>query len=193
MTPITTSELALIRHAPAETGGRICGRRDAGVCCGGLASVSSLAAALAPCSHVATSPALRCRQTAEALFPGRALHQDARLWEQDFGSHEGLSPADLPDLGEMTRARLAALAPPCGESFADMVGRVSPALRDLARRAVAGGPVAVVAHAGTVRAALALALDDVGAALAFEVAPLSVTRLRCLPGAFSVVCVNAVI
>lgn len=193
MTPITTPELVLVRHAPAQTDGRICGRRDVAVRKGGLASVGGIAAALRSCTQVATSPALRCRQTAEALFPGRALHQDALLWEQDFGAHEGLSPADLPDLGQMTRAKLATLAPPGGESFADMVDRVSPALHDLARRAVAEGPVAVIAHAGTVRAALALALDDLGATLAFEVAPLSVTRLRCLPGGFSVICVNAVI
>lgn len=193
MTPITTHELVLVRHAPADAGGRICGRRDVAVRSGGLSSISRLAAVLAPCVHVATSPALRCRQTAEALFPGRALHEDARLWEQDFGTHEGVLPADLPDLGDLTRTRLAVLAAPGGESFSDMVERVSPALRDLARRAIADGPVAVVAHAGTVRTALALALDNPAAALAFEVAPLSLTRLRCLPGAFSVICVNAVI
>jgi uncharacterized protein involved in propanediol utilization len=43
------------------------------------------------------------------------------------------------------------------------------------------GDVTVVAHAGTVRAALALAVGPT-AALAFEVAPLSVTRLRALSG-----------
>ena len=53
------------------------------------------------------------------------------------------------------------------------------------------GPVAVVAHAGVVRAALALALEDVPGALAFEVDHLSMTRLRCLAdGAFSVISVN---
>lgn len=74
-----------------------------------------------------------------------------------------------------------------------MAARVTPALVELAAIAMEDGPVAVVAHAGTVRTGLALALEDVPAALAFEVAPLSVTRLRCLPGAFSVVCVNATV
>jgi alpha-ribazole phosphatase len=48
----------------------------------------------------------------------------------------------------------------------------------------------IVAHAGTVRAGLALALGSVPAALAFEVAPLSLTRLCRHDGAFSVACVN---
>ena len=72
-----------------------------------------------------------------------------------------------------------------------MVARGSPALREAAERAVGAGPVAVVAHAGTVRAALSLALGEVSAGLAFEVDPLSITRIRCLPGgAMSVAAVN---
>ena len=90
----------------------------------------------------------------------------------------------------MTRAELATITPPGGESFADMVARVTPALRDLAGEALNLGPIAVVAHAGTIRAGLAMAFGDVPAALAFEVEPLSVTRIRCLPGAMSVISVN---
>jgi alpha-ribazole phosphatase len=101
--------------------------------------------------------------------------------------------ADLPDLGPLTREALAERRGPGGESFADMAARVIPALEALAAEAAGEGPVAVVAHAGTVRAGLALALDALPAALAFEVAPLSVTRLRCLGGAFSVVSVNVAV
>ena len=64
--------------------------------------------------------------------------------------------------------------PPGGESFADLCARIAPALARLAD----GGRVTVVAHAGTVRAALALALGAVPPALAFEVAPLSATSVR---------------
>ncbi|CAM5323824.1 hypothetical protein FALB51S_01013 [Frigidibacter albus] len=191
MTPISTAELVLIRHAPAESGGRLCGRRDVPARMDDGAALARLAVALRGMAAVVTSPALRCRQTAATLFPGRMLAQDPRLWEQDFGAHEGLAAADLPDLGPLDRGVLAAYAPPQGESFAAMAARVAPALEDLARKAIAEGPVAVVAHAGTVRAGLALALGSAPAALAFEVAPLSVTRLRCLGGGFSVLCVNA--
>jgi alpha-ribazole phosphatase len=193
MTPIAPSELVLIRHAPAETGGRLCGRRDVPAMLDDAVVLARLAAALAGVRAVVTSPALRCRQTAGALFRDAAPREDARLWEQDFGAEDGTAHADLPDLGPLSREALADRRAPGGESFADMVARVTPALEALAAEAAVGGPVAVVAHAGTVRAALALALGTVPAALAFEVAPLSVTRFRCLDGAFSVVCVNVAV
>jgi broad specificity phosphatase PhoE len=187
MTPLAPSELVLIRHAPAETGGRLCGRRDVPARLDDRATLARLAAALRGVRQVVTSPALRCRQTAEALFPGAAPASDPRLWEQDFGAEDGMAYADLPDLGPLPREALAERRPPGGESFADMAARVIPALEELAG---AEEPVVVVAHAGTVRAGLALALGSVPAALAFEVAPLSLTRLRRLGGAFSVACVN---
>ncbi len=187
MTSLAASELLLIRHAPAETGGRLCGRRDVPARLDDRAAIARLAAALQGVRQVVTSPAIRCRQTAEALFPGVAPTEDARLWEQDFGAEDGMAFTDLPDLGPLPREALANRRPQGGESFADMAARVVPALEDLAG---ADAPVAVVAHAGTVRAGLALALGSVPAALAFEVAPLSLTRIRCLGGAFSVVCVN---
>jgi alpha-ribazole phosphatase len=191
MTPIAASELVLIRHAPSAAGGRLAGRRDVPAQLSDDAAIARLASALGTVRTIATSPALRCRQTADALFPGRVRIEDARLWEQDLGTHEGRLPSDLPDLGALDRPAIARYAPPGGESFAAMVARVTPALAELAAAAKAGGPVAVVAHAGTVRAGLALALGEMPAALAFEVAPLSVTRLRCLPDAVSIVCVNA--
>jgi alpha-ribazole phosphatase len=187
MTPLSSSELLLIRHAPAETGGRLCGRRDVPARLDDRAALARLAAALAGVRRVVTSPAIRCRQTAEALFPGIAAAEDARLWEQDFGAEDGMAYTDLPDLGPLPREALAERRPPDGESFADMAGRVIPALGELA---ASDSPVAVVAHAGTVRAGLALALGSVPAALAFEVAPLSLTRIRSSGGAFSVACVN---
>ncbi|WP_295043055.1 histidine phosphatase family protein [uncultured Paracoccus sp.] len=191
MLPLARDELVLVRHAPADSGGRVCGRRDVAALLD-PAALAALSRGLADCGAVVSSPALRCRQTASALFPGRHVPTDARLWEQDFGTQEGALAQDLPDLGDLNRTSLAALSAPGGESFAQMAARAGPALADLAVQARAAGPVAVVAHAGTVRAGLALALGDIPAALAFEIAPLSVTRLRCLPGGFSIICVNAV-
>ncbi len=191
MPELAANELIVIRHAPADTQGRLCGRRDVPALVPDAAALASLAEALRDVAQIVASPALRCRQTAQVLWPRRAPELEARLWEQDFGAQEGMAHADLPDLGALSLTELARHVPPEGESFADMVARAQPALRGLARQARTAGPVAVVAHAGTARAALALALGDVSAALAFEIAPLSLTRLRCLPeGAFSVVQVN---
>lgn len=55
-------------------------------------------------------------------------------------------------------------------------------MTDAAMRAQTKGAVAVVAHAGVIRAALALVLGHVPGALAFEIAPLSVTRLGVWEG-----------
>lgn len=188
MTPRDAAELILIRHAPAAADGRLCGRIDVPLRgCDGV-TLARAADALARVRQVVTSPALRCRQTAAALFPDLVASVDARLWEQDFGDEDGRRMADLPDLGPMSRAALAERCPVGGESFTQMVVRVRPALQDIAMQAQ--GPVAVVAHAGTVRAGLALALDDAAAALAFEVAPLSMTRLRRFEGGWSIAAVN---
>lgn len=190
MRPPETNELLLIRHAPADHGGRLCGRTDVPALLPNEDALAPLRAWLCGCSDVVSSPARRCVQTAEALFPGRDIGTDGRLWEQHFGAHDGLRFSELPDLGVLDRDTLAAHCPPGGESFAAMVARVSPALLPLAEAARAGGPVAVVAHAGTARAALGLALSAPSAGLGFEIAPLSVTRLRCHEGGLSIIATN---
>jgi alpha-ribazole phosphatase len=172
------TELILIRHAPALTGGRLCGRSDVAADCGDSRQIAALGAALGRPARIVTSPALRCRQTAAALWPGVATTEDAALWEQDFGDWEGRALAELPDLGTLPAAALADHRPPGGESFADLCARVQPAL---VRLAAGAGPVAIVAHAGTVRAGLALALGATAPALAFAVATLSATRISALP------------
>ena len=63
-----------------------------------------------------------------------------------------------------------------------------PALLDLAAE---GGTHVVIAHAGTVRAALAWATGSVAGALSFQIAPLSLTRFHVGPqGHWSVAEVN---
>ena len=192
MTNLAPTRLSLIRHAPALTEGRLAGRRDVAADCPDLAAIAALRAGLGAFDHLVVSPALRCVQTAQALWPAFAPNLvDPALWEQDFGDWEGLPFADLPDLGPLSTADLATHRPPNGESFADVCARAAPAL---IRAADLGGHVVIVAHAGTARAALALAMGSVPAALTFQVAPLSVTTLcRTAPdGAWSVATVNRV-
>ncbi|MFZ1661894.1 MAG: histidine phosphatase family protein [Paracoccaceae bacterium] len=171
------TELRLIRHAPALNGGRLCGRTDVDADCSDQRILDTVRRKVGTPNRLVISPAVRCRQTVSALW-GDCLHDlDHRLWEQDFGGWEGLPYADLPDLGPLSGDALAAHRPPGGESFADVCERIGPALQEIA----AARDVTIVAHAGTVRAGLALAVGAT-AALAFEIAPLSVTRLRALPG-----------
>lgn len=185
---ITTTQIILIRHAPADTQGRLCGRTDVDAILPDPALLARVAESIGTVGHLAVSPARRCVQTAAALFPGLTQHIDPRLWEQDFGSWEGRALADLPDLGPLSPEALARHAPEGGESFAALCDRIIPALRDLA-----APRVTVVAHAGTIRAALALALGATAPALAFEVAPLSATAIRLFPGGATVSYVNRTI
>lgn len=178
--------LLMIRHARADDQGRLAGRRDVPANVDPHAA-AALAALIGPVDRIMVSPAMRCRMTAAALWPDRDAVQDARLWEQDFGAWEGAAYAHLPDLGPMTQAELAATAPPGGESFADVCARITPALEAFAAQ---GGRIAVVAHAGTVRAALARALGHVPSALSFRVAPLSLTRIEAAPAGWAIDGVN---
>ncbi|TAN56317.1 MAG: histidine phosphatase family protein, partial [Magnetospirillum sp.] len=80
--------------------------------------------------------------------------------------------------------------PPGGESFAAMIGRVAGALENLTA-AQAGRDILAIVHAGTVRAALATALDISPAqALRFSVHPLSLTRLDATSDGWRVEMVN---
>ncbi len=175
------TELILIRHAPAQTDGLVTGRRDVPAVIPNLTAVRQ---AVGKVAQVRCSPALRCVQTAQALWPDHPAITDARLLEQDFGAWEGLAPDAVPDLGPLDRPALAAHRPPRGESFADICARAWPAFL------LDGGPVALVLHAGTIRAALALALGTVPPALAFQIAPLSLTRLRRSADGWAIICVN---
>lgn len=180
-------ELLLIRHAPALSEGRMAGRRDVAAELGDASAFKVLSAMVGPVERIVASPARRCVQTVHALFEDAQPKLDPRLWEQDFGAWEGLPYADLPDLGPLSGTELASHRPPEGESFADLCTRTIPALEELIRQP---GRIAVIAHAGTVRAGLAMALGDVGAALRFSVEPLSLTRLRWLGDEWSIAGVN---
>ena len=76
--------------------------------------------------------------------------------------------------------------PPGGESFADQIARVAAGLA-----ALPAGDVILVAHSGTIRAALAIALDTApDSALRFVVEPLSLTRIDRLNRSWRIGAVN---
>ncbi len=182
------AELVLIRHAPVAGGGRLAGRLDLPADLSDSASLAALAARLPGRAGLTSSPAARCLMTARALLPALTARVDARLWEQSFGDWEGKSYAELPDLGPLSPEALADHCPPNGESFRALCARTVPALLDLAAE---GGTHVVIAHAGTVRAALAWATGSVPGALSFQIAPLSLTRFHVGPqGHWSVAEVN---
>lgn len=161
--------IAILRHAPVEMTGRIAGRTDIGANCSDQAALSAVKSRLKRLSFDATwsSPAKRCLQTCHALDLTPQVH--SALWEQDFGEWEGIASKALPDLGPLSTTELAEFQPPGGESFNDMAHRVRPLLQ------AASQSVLVVAHAGTARAALSMAIG--AHAISFAIAPLSLTIL----------------
>lgn len=188
--PPAENELILIRHAPVSVQGHLFGRSDVAATLPQAETLVRLRAFLEQATTRISSPALRCRDTAAALWPGETVSaEDPRLWEQDFGAWEGQPFADLPDIGPRSGNALAAHRPPGGESFDDVCARAWPALLELAEKP---GARAAVVHAGIVRACIALAISSPANALRFEVEPLSVSRFRALPdGTLTVHSVNA--
>jgi alpha-ribazole phosphatase len=139
-------------------------------------------------AKVYASPAQRTIETAKALGLDPVL--EPAFAEQDFGDWTGHRHEDLTATGGDTYARFwnnpAHMTPPGGESFADQITRVR---RGLDR--IAAGPVILVVHSGTIRAALAIALDIApDAALRFVIDPLSLTRIDRLHDGWRVISVN---
>lgn len=189
---LSNNELVLIRHAPAATNGCLAGRRDVGIEPVAPAIVDRLRNVFR--QHdiaLVSSPAIRCRETSAMICPGITPALEEDLWEQNFGNWEGLPFAELPDLGELSGEALANHRPPEGESFEDLCTRVQPVFSRLSLD-IHGSEKSrvVVAHSGVIRGALAM-VTGASASFRFEIAHLSITRLRCLPdGSFSVILVN---
>lgn len=170
-----------VRHAPSDPPGHIYGRTD--VPAGPISEelLKEMVAAIGPLDVLVCSPAARCRSTMAAVreagrWTAPVIYR-AGLWEQDFGAWEGLATGDVPNIGALSAAEIAHHRPPGGESFQEMVDRVATEIVSL-DAAHGGRRIGIVAHAGTIRAALALALGgSAGFGLAFAVDPLSVTRL----------------
>ena len=183
-------DLYLIRHAPARPAGFLYGRTNADCDEIDPPVEDSLSQMLTDCQALYSSPAVRCVKTCQAVLPSRSPQQIEAFWEQSFGDWDGRANENVPDVGPLQGDDLVLFAPPNGESFAELCARVQPALIELLEIEQARS-TAVFAHAGVIRACLALAFDSPSAALRCEIDPLSVSRLRAMPdGQFSVVWVN---
>ncbi|AWJ84382.1 phosphoglycerate mutase [Azospirillum sp. TSH58] len=174
----------LIRHAPVPNPGKVIyGRSDPPADTDDSDALAALAARLPAQAVWVTSHLRRTRQTAAALrLPGSDMALVERaLAEQDFGRWEGLSHDAVADLHPEEARRFwsdpATEAAPDGESFAAVMERVAGAVARLTDL-YAGRDIVAVIHGGSIRAALALALDlTPRAALRLAVAPLSLSRI----------------
>ncbi len=184
----------IVRHAPVPNPAqRIYGASDRPADTSNEDAFRVLAGRLPPGSVSVTSHLMRTRQTLDAIrAAGLGLPDpvvDARLGEQDLGDWTGRTYDEVRALqGDgWNRFWLAPAneVPPGGESFAGLALRVHECLEQLSE-CWRGRNVVCVAHGGTIRAALALALGiEPAHALGFSVDTLSTTlidRLHPEPG-----------
>jgi alpha-ribazole phosphatase len=188
-----------LRHAPVpDPENRICGRLDPPCDLSDHDRLAALAALLPQQAVVVDSGLLRCSQTLGAIESAGLVLAPAliepSLQEQDFGHWQGRRWAELDAREDAPVAAFwqdpAGVAPPGGESFAAMVERVRGTVARLTRLHE-GRDIIAIAHAGTIRAALAIALGlPPRAALSFVVDPLSLTRLDAVGEGWRVAGVN---
>ncbi len=186
-----------LRHAPTPGAANLIkGRLDVPADISDPRPFAAQAARLPRGGVAVTSSLLRTRQTYEALV-GAGLDAarpviEPDFDEQDFGRLQGRTWGELADDPAVTAfwADSANNAPPGGESFAAMVARVARAIQRVGA-VYAGRDIIAVVHAGTIRAALAVALDlSPAAALRFAVETVSLTRIDAVAGAWRVLGVN---
>ncbi len=180
-----------VRHGPTNARG-FCGWTDAAADLSDGRSLSALRSALPDQAVLLTSDLSRSVDTADAIARRTWSRKppDPTLREQNFGAWEGLNYDEPEDSDQFWRDP-ATSAPPEGESFAALCARVATPIMELSRGEA--DEIVAVAHAGVVRAALALALTlPPRSALAFEISPLSLTRIDWIRGAkaWRVGCVN---
>jgi len=155
-----------IRHAPVTGhGGRIYGQEDYPADLSDTAAFAALAALLPAAPVWVTSHLRRTRDTAAAILAARPQKPDCLIEpdiaEQHVGTWHGLTHDELnalrgiaPDDFALWPANERA---PDGESFLDVMARVDLAVTRLTA-AHRGRDIVAVAHGGSIRAALALAL-----------------------------------
>ena len=184
------THLWLVRHAPVSGPPGMLPDLQAPADISDAAALLRLRAELPANRHAITSSARRTQETAVAL--GLEPRVEPAFNEQDFGewtgrTHDELRRAFGAAYDDFWRAP-ATRRPPGGETFVEQIARVRGAID-----ALPAGDVIIVAHAGTIRAALAVALDIAAkTALSFVIDPWSLTRLDRLDGGWRIVAVNRV-
>ena len=187
----TSTRFWWVRHAPVrDDGGCIYGQRDLPCDCSETEVFEAVARVLPTDALWVTSNLMRAKQTAAAIFagghPGGKAEPlaMAEFNEQHLGDWQGLNRAEFFKNVKPSPAGHWFNAPeeraPNGESFVDLIDRTRAGVETLAA-AHRGRDIVVVAHGGTIRAAIgiALGLKPVGM-MAFTTDNCSVSRLDYL-------------
>ncbi len=146
-------------------------------------SFETLAQVLPRKAQWITSNFQRTRQTADAIIaagvPCWNRKEIPEFAEQNFGDWEGLTWSELHKVGKSTAFWLAPaeVSAPNGESWMDVYNRTSQKKKELTKEHK-GRDIICVAHGGSIRAAVATALElSPAQALTLSIENWSVTRL----------------
>lgn len=185
-----------IRHAPVVGHeGRIYGADDVPADTDDPEAYGNLAQRLPRDAVWVTSHLQRTHVTADAIGKAGLDHGDRQieedLGEQNFGDWQGMTYVEFDQHWRDTSGdealhkfwySPASHTPPNGESFENVITRVSSVIERLTE-AHAGRDIVAVAHGGVIRAAVALALDlNPERALGLQTENLSTTRLDHIDG-----------
>jgi alpha-ribazole phosphatase len=170
-----------IRHAPVVgNNGCLYGQTDMSCDCSNRPAFEALARKLPKDAVWLTTPLKRTVMTADAIraagLDGPEPVVEPLLIEQNFGEWQGKK------YSEVVRHRMwiaaAEHTPPGGENFVEVMARVRRAVERLTL-VHAGRDIVAVAHGGTIKAALGLALElPPELALAFSVDNLSLSIME---------------
>ena len=180
-----------VRHAPIDGEvGPLYGQMDVGCVTADAAALQALAGTLPRDAVWLSSHLRRTRDTAAAIAGAGGFRVETAvepdLAEQHFGAWQGRRWTDMgiedPAAQQAFWRDPTRTAPPGGESFAAVLERVAAAVTRLTE-SHAGRDIVAVAHGGSIRAALAQALDlDAPRAMALVVDNLSLTRIDHVAG-----------
>ncbi|MES2028926.1 MAG: histidine phosphatase family protein [Pseudomonadota bacterium] len=184
---VTATRWWWVRHAPVRSdGGNIYGQKDMDCDCSDHVVFDAVGKILPRNAVWVASNLKRTHQTASAIWAAGFPKPDAMPHEADFAEQH------LGDWQGMNRAAFFASRPinvgsywfapidepsPNGESFMDLYNRVRRGIERI-NAEHAGRDIVAVAHGGTIKAAIGLALNDQpDRGLAFTIDNCSVTRL----------------
>lgn len=154
-------DLYLIRHTRPQIEAGVCyGQLDVPLAATCREDCSAVAARLSTVDAVWTSPLARCRTLANVIAARSGLSPvtESRLRELRFGEWEGRNWEKIArEQSDPWAADYWNVAPPDGETYRELYERVALALEHIL--ACRTPRVALVTHAGPIRAALAHCLE----------------------------------
>ena len=179
-----TTRFWLVRHGPTHATG-LCGHTDLPADLSDTAQVERLKAYLPQDAKILSSDLSRTRETARAVWRGQKwLPEAPEFREMHFGDWEGQDFAaaekTAPEKWRAFWESPGDIAPPSGESWNQLSGRISAALK-AQRESGPQGDIIIVAHFAAILAALQHASGmSAQSAFSYKIDNFSVTKLEYL-------------